>query len=81
MTKMVTFPRRTRTLVAKASDGGPDLGTWLARIRVLGDPLLTEAIDGIWTGRNGRETIDLPGSNALLCVGWYHGRVEYSYLS
>jgi hypothetical protein len=77
----VKFDRKTRTAVAKASDGCPDLGTWLNRVRALDIPVLTEAIDGIWCGRNGRVTLDLPGSNAMLCMGWYHNRVEWSYLS
>ena len=77
----VKFSRATRRAVAAASDGGPALGTWLNRIHALNDPALTDAIEGIWTGRTGRETLDLPGSNSMLVVGWYNGRVEFSYLS
>jgi hypothetical protein len=79
--RLVAFPKAVRRKVANAADGGPDLGTWLNRIREIGDPLMTEAIDGIWCGRDGRVTMDLPGSNAMLCVGWHNGRVEWSYLS
>ena len=75
------FTKRERNAVAKTSDGGPDIGTWLNRIRALGNPLLTEAVEGIWCGKEGRETIDLPGTKSMLCVGWYSGKVEWSYLS
>ena len=77
----VKFSRATRTAVAKASDGLPDLSTWLARIRALDVPELTTAIEGIWCGRDGRVTAEIPGANSMLCVGWYHGRVEWSSLS
>ena len=75
------FSRSLRNKVAKASDGGPDLGTWLMRINALDSAALTEAIDGIWCGRTGEVRLELPGSNSMLCMGWYNGRVEYSYLS
>ena len=75
------FDKKTRNAVAKASDGGPDLGTWLARIRALENPLLTGAIEGIWCGRGGRVALDLPDTKSLLCMGWYNGRVEWSYIS
>jgi len=85
MASSVRYPVKlktsTRTAVAKASEGGPDLGTWLNRIRALDVPVLTEAISGIWCGRNGHETIDLPGCSGMLVVSWYNGRVETSYVS
>lgn len=77
----VKFDRKTRNAVCKASDHGPDLGTWLARIRAIDNPLLTEAVDGIWCGRSGEVRLDLPGANAMLCMGWYNGKVEWSYVS
>lgn len=77
----VKFSKAIRNAVCKASDGGPDLSTWLDRISAIGHPMLTDAVEGIWTGREGRETIELPGSNSMLCVGWYSKRVEWSYLS
>lgn len=77
----VKFDRKTRNAVATASDGGPDLGTFLNRVRALGHPVLTEAIEGIWCGREGRVSLDLPGSNSMLCLGWHNARVEWSYLS
>ena len=77
----MTFTRKTRNAVCKTSDGLPSLGTWLERVRALGDPTLTEAVEGIWCGKEGRETIDLPGTKSMLCVGWYSGKVEWSYLS
>lgn len=77
----MTFTSKTRNLVAKASDGGPDLGTWLSRIRDIGDASLTEAIEGIWCGRTGEARLDIAESKSLLCVGWYNGRVEWSYIS
>ena len=80
-TKLLIFDRKTRNAVAKASDGGPDLGTWLARIRALNHPALNEAISGIWCGRSGEVRIDIDGWRSLLCMGWHAGRVEWSYLS
>jgi hypothetical protein len=77
----VKFTRKTRNAVCKASDNQPDLGTWLTRIRTLDVPVLTDAIEGIWCGREGRVTLDLPGSKSMLCMGWYNGKVEWSYLS
>ena len=77
----VKFDRKTRNAVCKASDGGPDLGTFLNRLRALENSTITEAIEGIWCGREGRVTLDLSGSNAMLCIGWHNARVEWSYLS
>jgi hypothetical protein len=80
-TDRIKFSRATRTLVAKASDGGPSLGTFLARINAIGDAHLTTAIDGIWCGRSGDVRLDIEGAQAMLCIGWYNARVEWSYLS
>lgn len=77
----IKFSKATRAAVAKASDHGPDLGTWLSRIRAINDPALTAAIEGIWCGRDGNTVIDIDGSKSMLCVGWHNGRVEFSYLS
>lgn len=77
----VKFSRKTRNAVAKASDGLPPISTWLARISAIDDPTLTAAIEGIWCGRNGRVRIELAGGPTHLCMGWYHNRVEWSYLS
>jgi hypothetical protein len=78
---MTRYTPRVRRLVASTSDGGPSIGLWLDRVRAIDDPTLTTAIEGIWCGYTGAETIDLPGYASMLCVGWYHGRVEYCYLS
>lgn len=75
------FSKAIRTKVASASDRLPTLGEWLERVRAIGDPMLTEAIEGIWCGREGRAVIDMPGTKVSLCVGWYNGRVEFSYIS
>lgn len=79
--KLASFDRKTRNAVAKASDGLPDLGTWLARIRAINHPALNEAIEGIWCGREGEVRLELAGWKSLLCMGWYRGKVEWSYLS
>lgn len=79
--KYAKFDRKTRNLVAKASDGLPSVGTWLSRIAAINDPVLKEAIDGIWCGRGGEVRLDLSGYNSLLCMGWHNGRVEWSYIS
>lgn len=77
------FTRKTRNDVARASDGSPVLQAWLDRITAIGHPLLTAAVDGIWCGRSGRVTTQLSHGDSVLtlCVGWYNGRVEFSYLS
>jgi hypothetical protein len=77
----VKFTRAVRTKVAKASEGGPSIATWLTRIEAIGHPVLTEAIEGIWAGRSGEVRLELPGANCLLCLGWHEKRVEWSYLS
>jgi hypothetical protein len=73
--------RSLRNKVASTSDNGPSLGIWLDRVRAIGEPALTEAVEGIWCGREGRATMDLPGVKSMLVVGWYNGRVEFTYLS
>jgi hypothetical protein len=80
-TPSLRFTPAQRNAVCRASDGLPTLGTWLDRVRALDIPTLTEALDGIWCGESGRETLDLAGSKSMLCVGWHQGRVEWSYLS
>jgi hypothetical protein len=80
-TPLVRFSKAIRNRVANASNGGPTVQGWLDRIAAIGDPLLTSAIDGIWCGREGTVTLDLPGSRSMLCMGWYNKRVEWSYLS
>ena len=77
----ITFDKKTRRAVAAASDGLPDIGTWLTRIHAIGHESLDTAIDGIWCGRDGEARIPIGGANAMLCVGWYNKRVEWSYLS
>jgi hypothetical protein len=77
----VKFDRKTRNAVAGASDNGPSLGTWLTRIRAIENPLLVDAVEGIWCGRSGEARLEIEGANSMLCVGWYNGRVEWSYLS
>lgn len=79
--KALAFDRKTRTAVAKSSDGLPDLGVWLSRIRGIDHPALTSAVDGIWCGRNGEVRLEMPGWKSMLCMGWHHGKVEWSYLS
>jgi hypothetical protein len=81
MEKTLRFTRAERNAVCATSDGLPTLGAWLDRVRSLNHPLLTEAVEGIWCGREGRITIDLPGTPSMLCVGWHNARVEWSYLS
>lgn len=71
---------RMRRAVAAASDGLPRLQTWIDRVSAI-DPIFATAVDGVWCGSDGREAIDLPGTRSMLCVGWYRGHVEYSYLS
>ena len=77
----VKFSKSIRNKVAKASDNGPSVGEWLDRIRTINDPALTEAIEGIWCGRDGEARLDIAESKSMLCMGWYNKRVEWSYLS
>ena len=77
----MTFTKSQRNAVAGTSDGLPALGVWLQRVEALNVPELTAAIEGIWCGREGRSTLEIAGSKSMLCVGWYNGRVEFSYLS
>ena len=77
----VKFTRANRNAVAKTSDNGPSLQTWLDRVAALGLPVLTGAVEGIWCGRSGEARLELPGAKSMLCVGWHNGRVEFSYLS
>lgn len=77
----VKFSQKTRNAVCDASKGLPTVGEWLERIRAIGDASLTEAVEGIWCGKEGRETLDLTGSRSMLVVGWYNGKVEFSYVS
>lgn len=80
-TKRRTFPRSLRRAVCKTSDGRPDLGTWLNRVRNLNDPDLTAAAEGIWCGRSGDARIDMPGTTSMLVVQWHETRVETAYIS
>lgn len=77
----VKFDRKTRNAVCKTSDGGPSVGTWLSRVQAIGNPVLTEAIEGIWAGRSGEVRLELEGANSLLCMGWFEGKVEWAYIS
>jgi hypothetical protein len=80
MATMVKFSRALRAK-ARTSDGRPTVSDWLTRVSGLHEPLLTEAIEGIWTGREGRAALELTGTKTMLCVGWYAGKVEWTYLS
>jgi hypothetical protein len=80
-TPALKFSKALRNAVCKTSDGRPNLQTWLDRVSALNVPVLTEAIAGIWCGRTGTTTIDLKGSKSMLCVGWYEGKVEWTYIS
>lgn len=77
----MTFTRKIRNAVCKTSDGLPTLGVWLERVRAIGDDRLTAAIEGIWCGREGRVTLELADSKSVLAMGWYRGKVEWSYIS
>ncbi len=77
----IKFSKATRNAVARASDNLPSIGEWLKSVRDINDPLLNEAIEGIWCGRSGTVTLDLPGSKSMLCMGWHNSRVEWSYIS
>jgi hypothetical protein len=75
------FTRKLRNGVATASDHRPTLSDWLGRIEALGDDDLSVAIEGIWCGRSGQVVLEMAGTTSCLCVAWYNGRVESSYIS
>jgi hypothetical protein len=84
-----------RVAVAEAAAGQPTLQEWLDRIGRIDDARVREAVAGIWTGREGRVQYviegsgarmpgsdqDRPGTERVIVVGWYDGKVEYSYVS
>ena len=86
MTKTMTAARMNK-LVAETSTGLPSLSVWLDRIAAIGNEHLTEAIDGIWCGRDGCVRLSLPDPlkpatmSAFLCMGWHEGKVEFCYLT
>jgi hypothetical protein len=75
------FDRKTRRSVCEASADLPSLSVWIDRIEAIGDDNLAEAVGGIWCGREGQEVIEISGAACCLCVGWYNGKAEWSYIS
>jgi hypothetical protein len=71
--------RQVRDAVAKAADGRPTLQVWLDRVSAV-SPECATAVEGIWCGRDGRSVLEFNAWHNLV-VGWYAGRVEYSYVS
>ena len=80
-TVTIRFDKKTRNAVCDTAKGMPSLGEWLSRIEALDVPLLSEAISGIWCGKEGRVALEIRGAKSMLCMGWYRGKVEWSYLS
>lgn len=78
--KLFVDQRKRRNLVAATSIGLPTVSEWLVRIEAIGDPALSESINGIWCGREGRVVVEVSAKSDLI-VGWYNGKVEYSYLT
>lgn len=76
---VVTAAQR-RNAVAATSSGLPTVAEWLVRIESLNDAALTDAVRGIWCGRDGREVLNVDSRSSLV-VGWYSGHVEFAYLS
>lgn len=72
--------RALKKQVATLAAGRPTLSDWLAQVAAI-SPVLAEAVEGIWTGREGSVKQMLRGGRHMLVVGWYAGRVEYSYVS
>ena len=73
--------RELRHQVAELADRRLSLTDFLVAVAKL-DDALREAVDGIWCGREGRETCDVDISGPrMLVVGWHEKRVEYAYLS
>jgi hypothetical protein len=77
--------RKIRTQInnklADISNARLALGEWINRAAEL-HPDVSAALEGIWCGREGNVTIELPAEwKAFLCMGWYNGKVEWSYIS
>lgn len=77
--------RKLKTAVAKASDGRPSLSDFLHRLDGL-HPDLDAALEGIYTGREGRVTEPIADWDRMLCFNWHSNSVrkafvEYSYIS
>ena len=69
-----------RREVVEATKGLPTLQSWIERIAAICQPL-ADAVEGIWCGEEGRASIYVEALGKTLVVGWYHGKVEYSYLA
>ena len=77
--------RALRNAVTRATADLPTLQVWLDRMAQI-SPLMAEAVEGIWTGRDGTARIEV-GTRHMLVVGWHRrdgqdeSIVEYAYLS
>lgn len=77
--------RKLRRAVANASDGRPSLSDFLATVSAL-HPDLSAAVEGIYTGREGRVSEMVADWGVSINFNWYSNDVrrhfvEYSYLS
>ncbi len=77
--------RTLKTAVAKASDGRPSLSDFLHRLTGL-HPDLDAALEGIYTGREGRIAEPIGDWGRMICFNYYSNSVrkafvEYSYIS
>ncbi len=66
--------------MSDAAKSLPTVTEWLARIEAIQNQALSQSIEGIWCGREGRVVIPVSPQSDLI-VGWYNGKVEYSYLT
>jgi hypothetical protein len=72
--------QQMRRAITTATRDLPELGTWLERVEQI-HPDLATAVAGIYCGRDGRLSEEVPNTNKLLVMGWHNGRVEYGYIS
>ena len=72
--------KKLRDRVSDAATNLPTVTEWLARMEAIQDQALSRSIEGIWCGREGRAVISVSPQSDLI-VGWYNGKVEYSYLT
>ncbi len=69
-----------RNAVLAVTKDMPGLQTALDRIGAL-CPELQYAVEGIWCGSEGRESILIPAWDVRLVIAWDHGKAENAYIS
>lgn len=69
-----------RDMVALSTRNRPTVQEWLNNVSGMATEL-SDAVEGIWCGKEGSERIEVPALDCYLIVQWCYGRVEVAYLS